>query len=238
MEDVKKLQTLVPKTINILKNILDLYDKKSRGENVKMQELLHVLKNVDKDEIVWALQMMQKVNVMTSKIKKNETRPQYFTAEQIINQGSGMANNATQSINHKEMAQNLLQALFLTTATDKFPSADVLLQTMKITDPRVIAEFKQQYEVVVKKTQKEAKVHPVETNMVRWSWMGKFFFFGGTVLFLLLIIRRMVLAFLEVTQPAMNFLSNLFKDGKSKSQRAWQDVKNRPAVQVFMGQRS
>lgn len=231
MEDVQKLQVLVPKTISIMKNILDLYDKKSRGETVHMDELLRVLKGVEKDDIIWALQMLQKINSFTSQQRKSRKN---LTADELINQGFGLATDNTRN-NHTEMAQHLLQALFLTTASGEYPPADVLLKTMKITDPEVIKDFKRQYDTVVKKTQKEAVVHPIEANMIRWAWFGKFFFYGGTALFFLIILRKIVRAFLRFTQPIMNVLAAFFTENTKAPSRILKAGKRglQKVIQIF-----
>jgi hypothetical protein len=238
MNDFSQMQKLVPKTIHILQQLIELYDKKSRGEVVRMPEILHVLEGVEKTDILWALSLMRQLKQLSDQRKPihgsntRSTRP--ISNEQLINEGGGMALPGHSSqMSQRQTAQALLQMLFQTSQPKSpFPKANQLLDQFQIQDTDARQEFAAQYEQLMKKTKTAGKKFPVETNLLRWAWLGKFFFYGGIVLFILIILHKIMERFLRITTPVLLSISNFFRPLTSRFSRPKADGKGNIRVNI------
>jgi len=220
--DVAKVQELVPKALTILSNLLQLYQKAKSAEggggggsrNIPPQEFIQAFRGISKNDIDWSIKLLKSIN------GGKHNNHHHHTTSQIINQKPIVATlSQTQELHPGDIntAKNVLKAIAKTTTTaDQYPSADELLNTLEIKDPKTRQAFEAYYKTTIKQTKRTYKANPVDGNLFRWAKFGQFFFYGGIVIFILVVLRKMYEIFLDVTDAIRNAIADFIKPTGSR----------------------
>ena len=227
-----KLNYLIPKGIDILTNLLDLYKQK---QSVKSEDVIKALGQIKRQDLEWAVQLLQQVN-------GKKTSKTNSALSLLMSPPKGMT-EIPHNISDAQMAQNLFKAILITASADQYPSADELLNTLQIQDPKVRKNFEKEYEKTMKATKKTAKTNPVDANLYRWGKFGQFFFYGSIVVVILIILRKLYEGFIYVTDQIRRQLAtfimpkntryvlNLWNWGK----RTYRKYTSRPSIPSIPG---
>jgi len=195
---------IVPKFLKTFKNLLGLYEQKSRGAVIKPNDFIAAFEGISKSDVEQAVKVFKTAN---------QTRQ---TLQGVIN--FQPATNAVSKElvtlpdqNKLQTASHVLEALVKTATQNKYPSAEELLKTLKITDKDTQKQFIKVYDQAIKDTKKTYEKNPIDANLYRWAKFGQFFFYGGTVLLILIMLWKIYEGIVYVTREFRRTLAKIIE---------------------------
>lgn len=209
--DVELTKQLISKGINVLTNIIKLYESKSRNnEKITPDDFLQTFKGVTIDDLKWATQLLQNTSPRKGRNSNSisnvlNERPKFSS---IPSHGATIEDQTP-----VETAKNLLSAIQLTALSNSktFPSADKLIETLQIKDDHLKQKFRKEYEQTVPLIKKTIDKHPVDTELIFWAKMGKVLFYSGVVVAVLILIIKVYELFVDFTDFIRKKISKLLQ---------------------------
>lgn len=213
LSDIQKLQHILPKTVKLLKEMMVLYEKKNQGQEIQPQEFIQIIKQFDKEDVMWALSFMQRVKTHKKQQKtlSSTTAFTHAAVAKTLNEGHGAAMPVGAGERSK-IARETLKLILQTAVSKDLPPAKEMLDRLQITDSSVRSEFEKEYqETILHKQKHPSGVEHVSFIMYFWAKLGKFCFYGGIVLLILLIIIKIVDRMKIIKYKIFSGISKWFK---------------------------
>jgi hypothetical protein len=201
------LNLLIPKSVDVITNLLKLYSKKSRSETIDTKDIMNVFSNISQDDLKSALTLLNSIRKHKSDQKLSHLLP---------------------GQNVSETAQHIMSAMISLIRNDEIVPVDKMIKKLDIKDPAIKKDFTKEYNDAVKKINNYKKknykssvtsyTQKVDFKIYLWARIGQFFFYGGLVTLLILFFKKLYEFIIAVKNGIFKGIKTFLNDNMSNSE--------------------
>ena len=204
--NVEQINNLIIKTIDVLKNVFDIYDKKSRGQPVAPTDFINILSKISRQDLDLSLELLQSMR-----------KRKFKSLDDVINMKSPTSHARIVGQTSQETAIHVIRAMLQSIMSkNEEISSDELIKTLGITDEKTIKVIKKEYEQAIKDAKKLHTNNTIDKKLYIWARVGQVMFYGGILLVILILFRKLYEFLIDVTDAIRIAIVKFINPTKSR----------------------